>query len=73
MADKDLISRQALLEAYDRDHEGAPGMARRLIEEAPAVDAVEVVRCKNCKYKRDGESSKRAAFRAWNRRAGEQG
>lgn len=44
----DLISRQALLEAYDREHEGAPGMARRLIEEAPAVDAVEVVRCKDC-------------------------
>lgn len=37
MADNDLISRQALLEAYDRAHEGAPGMARRLIEEAEAV------------------------------------
>ena len=51
MANKDLISRQALMEAYDRAHEGSPGMARRLIEEATAVDAVEVVRCKNCKYK----------------------
>ena len=36
MANNDLISRQALLEAYDRAHEGEPGMARRLIEEAAA-------------------------------------
>ena len=43
MENNDLISRQALLEAYDREHEGAPGMARRLIEDAPAVDAVPVV------------------------------
>lgn len=52
MADNDLISRQALLEAYDRAHEGAPGKARRLIEEAEAVDAVEVIRCKDCIHAR---------------------
>lgn len=34
MKNNDLISRSALLEAYDRAHEGAPGMARRLIEDA---------------------------------------
>lgn len=50
MANNDLISRQAILEAYDREHEGTPGMARRLIEEAEAVDAVEVVRCEKCMY-----------------------
>lgn len=39
----DLISRSALLDRYDRIHVGAPGAARKLIEEAPAVDAVPVV------------------------------
>ena len=46
----DLISRQALLDEYDKHHVGAPGGARKLIEEAPAVDAVPVVRCKDCLY-----------------------
>ena len=49
MENNDLISRSALIAKYDREHEGAPGMARRLIEEAEAVDAVEVVRCRDCK------------------------
>lgn len=31
----DLISRKALLEAYDKAHQGPPGGARKLIEEAP--------------------------------------
>lgn len=38
----DLISRKALLESYDKAHQGPPGGARKLIEEAPGVDAVEV-------------------------------
>ena len=46
----DLISRAALLAEYDRVHVGAAGGARKLIAEAPAVDAVEVVRCKDCKH-----------------------
>lgn len=33
----DLICREALLEKYDAAHEGPPGGARKLIEEAPAV------------------------------------
>ena len=45
-----LIDADALLAEYDRQHEGAPGKARKLIEDAPTVDAVEVVRCKDCKY-----------------------
>ena len=45
----DLISRKALIAEYDRVHVGAPGGARKLMEDAPAVDAVEVVRCKDCK------------------------
>ena len=38
----DLVSRSELLARYDRIHVGAPGAARKLIEEAPAVDAVPV-------------------------------
>lgn len=34
----DLISRKALLAEYDRVHIGEPGQARKLIENAPAVD-----------------------------------
>ena len=43
-----LINADALLAEYDRQHEGEPGKARKLIEDAPNVDAVEVVRCKEC-------------------------
>ena len=39
----DLISRNALLAEYDRVHIGEPGNARKLIAEAPAVDAAPVV------------------------------
>ena len=39
----DLISRAALLAAYDAAHKGPPGGARKLIEEAPGVDAAPVV------------------------------
>lgn len=46
----DLISRSALITAYDSAHKGPLGGARKLIEDAPAVDAVEVVRCKDCKF-----------------------
>lgn len=38
----DLISRSALLARYDRIHVGAPGAARKMIEDAPTVDAVPV-------------------------------
>ena len=44
----DLISRKALIAEYDRVHVGAPGGARKLMEDAPAVDSVQVVRCKKC-------------------------
>ena len=40
---KELIDRKALLAEYDRVHIGPPGGARKLMENAPAVDAVEVV------------------------------
>lgn len=33
----DLVSRQYLLQEYDRQHKGPPGGARKIIEEAPAA------------------------------------
>ena len=51
MADKEYIERGALIAEYDRVHVGAPGGARKLMVEAPAADVVEVVRCKDCKYR----------------------
>ena len=48
--EKRLIDANALIAEYDRVHIGAPGGARKLMEDAPEVDAVEVVRCKDCKW-----------------------
>ena len=48
--EKRLIDANALIEEYDRVHVGEPGKARKLIEDAPAVDAVEIVRCEKCKH-----------------------
>ena len=48
--EKRLIDANALIAEYDRVHIGPPGGARKLMEEAPAIDAVEVVRCKDCKH-----------------------
>lgn len=42
MLNNDLISRPALLAAYDAAHKGPPGGARKLIEEAPGVGAAPV-------------------------------
>lgn len=39
----DLVSRQWLLDEYDKRHEGPPGGARKLIEEAPPVADVRPV------------------------------
>lgn len=38
----DLIWRGDLIAAYDAAHKGQPGGARKLIEEAPAIDAIPV-------------------------------
>lgn len=38
----EYIDREALLAEYDRKHEGEPGKARKLIEDAPTVAAVPV-------------------------------
>ena len=46
----EYIEREALLAEYDRQHTGEPGRARKLIEDAHTIDAVPVVRCKDCKH-----------------------
>ena len=58
----DLISRNAAIEAIDKNRQdllslGMDGAehtlvhyGRRVIEEQPTIDAVEVVRCKDCKH-----------------------
>ena len=45
MQNNDLISRNALIAEYDRVHIGEPGKARKLIADAPTVDAI-VFPCK---------------------------
>ena len=40
---KEYIEREALIAEYDRVHKGPAGGARKLMVDAPAVDAVEVV------------------------------
>lgn len=47
----DYIEREALLAAYDAAHEGAPGGARKLIEDASAADVAPVVRCAKCVFR----------------------
>ena len=46
----EYVSRDYLLGEYDRQHQGSPGGARKIIAEAPAADVVEVVRCTDCEY-----------------------
>ena len=48
--EKRLIDANALIAEYDRVHIGEPGKARKLMADAPTVDAVEVLRCRECKY-----------------------
>ena len=49
--EKRLIDANALIAEYDRVHIGEPGKARKLMENAPTVDAVPVVRCRECKHR----------------------
>ena len=54
-----LIDANALISEYDRVHIGEPGKARKLIEDAPTVDAVQVVRCKYCIHFEDATVNKK--------------
>ena len=46
----DMISRSSLLAKYDKEHDGPPGRARKLIEEEPPVIS-EIVYCKCCRHR----------------------
>lgn len=53
---KEYIERKALLSEYDRQHTGEPGRARKLIEDAQAVDADPCFFCAYCPpSSRDGK------------------
>ena len=45
----DMVSRSYLLSEYDRQHEGPPGGARKIIEEAPSIET-EIIFCKDCRH-----------------------
>ena len=49
----EYIEREALLAAYDKAHKGPPGGARKLMEEAPAVDVVPVGVLGQIRWERD--------------------
>ena len=67
----DYVSRQYLLDEYDRQHHGPPGGARKIIAEAPAADVVPVrhgkwthkpdvygvVYCSECNYELHANST----------------
>ena len=44
----DLVSRSSLLAKYDKEHEGPPGRARKLIEDEPPAQS-EIIYCKDCR------------------------
>nr|DAH40337.1 MAG TPA: hypothetical protein [Caudoviricetes sp.] len=63
-----LVDADALLAEYDRQHEGEPGKARKLIEDAPTIDRPTrsqfkrmaaqlgyepVIHCRECKHYRN--------------------
>ena len=54
-SEKRLIDANALIAEYDRAHIGEPGKARKLMEDAHTVDAVEVV---HAEWLYDGGSGK---------------
>ena len=46
--ESDLISRSAAIEALLDQKMPTPSVIRRVLRQVPGVDAVEVVRCKDC-------------------------
>ena len=54
----DYISRQWLLNEYDKRHKGPPGGARKMIEEAPPADVRPVVLCRDCENAKHWYSDK---------------
>ena len=44
----DFVSRQWLIDEYHQRHQGPPGGALKMIEEAPAAEVYPVIHCKDC-------------------------
>ncbi len=49
--DNDLISRSQACEMLLKQQQLTPSVVRRVLLQVPTVDAVEVVRCKDCDHK----------------------
>jgi hypothetical protein len=47
---EDAVSRQWLLDEYDKRHKGTAGGARKIIEEAPSVHSEHYGDCTRCKH-----------------------
>ena len=58
----DYVSRQYLLDEYDRQHQGPPGGARKIIAEAPAEDVAPVVHGKWIEEWWHGEKTRRCSI-----------
>jgi len=54
MAEREYIEREKVLAEYDRQHNGPPGGARKIIETFPAADVRPVVRGKWTLFARRG-------------------
>ena len=54
IAMSDLISKEALFDAFEEaqwfDNDDRDCIAERLLEDAPTIDALPVVHCKDCRY-----------------------
>lgn len=50
MIDNDYISRAGIIAEYDRQHQGPPGGARKIMETFPSADVRPVVLCRDCIY-----------------------
>ena len=60
----DLVDREAQKKEYLK-HDFFPAIISRILKNAPAVDAVEVVRCKDCKHRENYPALKDVFCRAW--------
>ena len=62
-----LIDAEALIAEYDKIHEGEAGKARKLMEDAPTVEAIpiEFIKEKSKEYQSIAEACKDVANRRW--------
>jgi hypothetical protein len=63
--DNDLISRSAAIDALMKAPKLTRSIIRRVLRQVPEVDAVEVVRCKDCKRRYYNEDREVYCCEAW--------